>query len=117
EGDARVRPDGHRRRPPPGLARRVEHPPVAAVDAVEGADRDGALRLAELGRVVRDPHVASRASACSGGRIVSGAASSTENGPTSVRRRVRQCPPRASAIARTYVPDPTRRAGGGTRPA
>src|SRR5207253_1148400 len=36
-------------------------------------------------------------------------ASPTENGPISVRRSVRQCPPSASAIARTYVPDDTRR--------
>ena len=48
-------------------------------------------------------------SASAGGRIRSSSASSTEKGPTSSRRSVRQCPPSASAIERTYVPDPTRR--------
>ena len=32
----------------------------------------------------------------------------TANGPISVRRSARQCPPSASAIDRTYVPDETR---------
>src|SRR6185437_5913632 len=48
-------------------------------------------------------------SASAGGTSRSSSASATENGPTSSRRRVRQCPPSASAIERTYVPDPTRR--------
>src|SRR5205085_12609893 len=39
----------------------------------------------------------------------SGSASSTENGPTSSRRNVRQWPPSAVAIARTYRPELTRR--------
>ena len=50
----------------------------------------------------------SRGSASSSATIRSSSASSTRNGPTSVRRSAAQWPPRASAIERTYVPDPTR---------
>src|SRR6185437_5197254 len=42
-------------------------------------------------------------SASAGGTSRSSSASATENGPPSSRRRVRQCPPSASAIERTYV--------------
>ena len=87
--------------------RGLDHPAVAEVDAVEGAESDGALACPEFVRRGRDPHSAARAS--SGGRIRVGSASSTRNGPTSVRRSARQCPPSASAIDRTYVPELTRR--------
>ena len=48
-------------------------------------------------------------SASAGGRMRSASASSTENGPTSSRRRVAAVAAEASAIDRTYVPEPTRR--------
>ena len=83
----------------PGRARSLEHAAVPEVDAVERADRDRPAAGAELFRRGRDLH-ASLASASSLG-ITRGPASSTENGPTSVRRRVRQWPPSAAAIART----------------
>ena len=50
-------------------------------------------------RARRPPAAAAPASNASGVT-----ASATENGPTSVRRSVTQCPPSASAIARMYVP-------------
>ena len=57
----RVRVERHDRRPQARRARRVDHAPVAAVDAVEGADRDRAPRGGELlGR--RDDVHAARAS-------------------------------------------------------
>ncbi len=76
--------------------------------AVEGAD---------MAVLIREPprhdgptrRVSLRASASSGGMKRSGSASSMENGPISTRRSVRQCPPRTSATARTYVPELTRR--------
>src|SRR5439155_22193006 len=103
----RVRPEGdHGGRGPSG-AGRIEDPPVAEMDAVEAPDRDGTLTGGELFGTPGDPH--SRASASSGGMNRSGSASSTVNGPISVRRSVRQCPPRTSAMARTYVPELTRR--------
>ena len=69
--------------------RRLEYAPVPEVNPVERPDRDGG-----------GSHD-SRARARSAGMIRSSFASSTEKGPTSVRRRVVQWPPSASAIART----------------
>ena len=97
----------------PGRANRVDHGQVAPMDAVEAADGDRARQLLELGRVVDDPHT-SLASASSGGMMRSGSASSIPNGPISVRRSDTQCPPRRSAIARMYVPDPTSRSSRAT---
>src|SRR5262249_14445804 len=91
---------------------RLEHPTVSPVYAVEGADGDHPLARRELAGVERDLH--SRASATSAETMRSRSASSTENDPTSVRRRLLQCPPRASAIARTYVPELTRRSSRAT---
>src|SRR2546429_479719 len=88
----------------------VENAPVPGVHPVEGAERDGAAAYRKLLRRPGDPHRrSSAASASSRGITRSGSASSTSKGPTSVRRSVRQCPPSASAIARTYVPELTRR--------
>ena len=92
-------PEGHDRRRPARGARGLEHVPVPDVDAVEAADRNRALAVRKLLDRAGDDQ--SRASASSGGMKRSGSASSTENGPISSLRRVRQCPPRASAIART----------------
>ena len=137
ERDARVRIERDHRRREARVDRSLDDAPVAAVDAVEGADRDRARLPLELGRRVGDPHrpptpsarrmhrggcfrpsladvllrlpVRSaapsdrrsalglrlgdasspmRPSASSSGSTCSASASSTENGPTSVRRRV-----------------------------
>src|SRR5207245_7650390 len=104
---ARVRPEGDDGCRRTRCLRRLEHPAVSEVDAVEAPDRDGPFRRRELSRIVSDLH--SRASASSGGMIRSGSTSSIEKGPILVRRNDRQCPPSASAIARTYVPELTRR--------
>ena len=110
ERDPRMRVERDHGRRQPGGNRSLEHPPVAEVDAVEGSDRDRPSLPAQLADVVRDLHRASpdpaasspiRPSASSGGMIRSASASSTRNGPTSVRRSVAQCPPSAAAIART----------------
>ena len=73
----------------------------------------GAARLRPVRIASASPASTSTAgrkgSASAAGRIRWSSASSTENGPTSVRRSVLQWPPSASAIARTYVPEPTRR--------
>ena len=79
---------------------RREHRLVAAMDAVEAPDRDRARAPLDRLGCARDVHE-SLARASSGSSIRSQSASSTENGPISVRRSVRQCPPSASAIART----------------
>ncbi len=100
ERDAWVGPEGDGGRAGSGGRGGLEHAAMAEVDAVEGAERDGAAGVFELGWVASDLHP-SRASACSGGTIVSGSASATVKGPTSVRRSSRQWPPSASAIART----------------
>ena len=86
-----------------GVTRRLEHAAVAAVDAVEGADRDRALGRVQLADVADDPHAPApiRASAASGVTSFWSSASATENGPTSVRRSDAQWPPSASAIERT----------------
>src|SRR5712691_11396141 len=99
ERDPGVGIEGDDRRVQPGVDRRPQDPAVTGVDAVERADRDRARLPLELADGPGDPH--SRASASSDGTIRCGSASSTENGPISVRRSVRQWPPRASAIART----------------
>src|SRR5262245_16612314 len=84
----------------------VHDRPVAAVDPVEASDSYRARPHRELCRVVNDRHV-SLARASSGAMKRSGSASATWKGPISVRRNAMQCPPSASAIARTYVPDET----------
>ncbi len=92
--DPGMRVEGDHRRLEPGVDRRSQHRPVPEVDAVERADRDRAGPALELGRCVRDPHAprtaASRGSASSRGTTRSSSASSTENGPISVRRRLTQ---------------------------
>ena len=101
-------------RPQPGSARRVDHSQVATVDAVEGADGRGAARLGQAGGVASDVHApvperaaSTRSSTSDSGRSRSAVnasgvtASATENGPTSVRRSVTQCPPSAIASDRT----------------
>jgi len=85
---ARVRVERDDRRREPGVDRRLEDRPMAEVDAVEHPERDGARLPLQLLRRPHDVH--SRASASSAGMIRSGSASSTENGPISVRRKVRQ---------------------------
>ena len=118
EDAPRVRVEGDHRRRQTGGQRRRDDGLVSAVHAVERPDRDRARPRAQLVRACERPSrrrrrtAASRASASSAGTIRSGSASSTENGPTSRRRSVRQWPPSASAIARTYVPELTRRSSG-----
>jgi hypothetical protein len=119
EHGARMRIEGHDARPQPGPPCRVDHPQMAAVDAVEGPNRDGASRLGQLRRLAGDVHApgaraaAKRSRTSTSGRSHSAAnasdatASSTENGPTAVRRSVAQCPPSAIASDRTYVPELT----------
>src|SRR5581483_4316558 len=127
---ARVRVERDNRRPRPRVHRRADDRPVADVEAVERADRDRARVAAEVGGVAPDlqgaPSVSSsttrprtpagtfatasagrRASASSTPSQRSGEASSTVNGPTADRRSETQWPPIASAIERTYVPEPT----------
>src|SRR5262249_54637835 len=108
EDDARMRPERDHRRTQTGLLCDIEDCPVSDVHAVEAPERDGALGGFQLVESPRDDHD-SRARASSGGIIRSKSASSTENGPISNRRSVRQCPPSTSAIERTYVPELTRR--------
>src|SRR5919201_1455260 len=112
EHDPRGGPEGDHGHGRSCRLRRVEDTPMAQVDAVEAPDRDRTFPGTQLGRIVGDVH--SRASASSGGMSRSGSASSTENGPISVRRNDRQWPPRASATARTYVPELTRRSSRAT---
>ena len=101
-------------RPQPGSARRVDHSQVATVDAVEGADGRGAARPGQVGGVASDVHApvperaaSTRSSTTDSGRSRAAVndsgvtASATENGPTSVRRSVTQCPPSAIASDRT----------------
>ena len=99
EDRTRMGPERHDRGRQRCRAHRLEDAPVSAVHAVEAPERDGALARAQLRRIVGDVH--NRASASSGGMIRSVSASSTENGPISVLRSVRQWPPSASATART----------------
>ena len=101
EGDPRMRVERDHCRGEPGRRRRADDGSVPAVHAVERADGDGPWPVLDVARSGGDLHASSLASACSGGMIVSVSASSTENGPISVRRSVRQCPPSASAIERT----------------
>ena len=83
----------------PASSAAADHPLVPEVNAVEGADRDRARPALQL--------PTARATLTAGpaprrpGRSCSSSASSTPNGPTSVRRSVRSSPPSASAIART----------------
>src|SRR4249919_1459884 len=100
ERDARVRIERHDRRQEAGRAHRVDHGAMAAVHAVEAPDGGRTRRPRELRRRPRDAH-SSLDSASSGSMIRSGSASSTRNGPISVRRRDAQWPPRTSAMART----------------
>ncbi len=108
EGGARVRVERDDGRGRPRGERLLDDPAVAAVNAVEGADRDRPRARLELPRGVDDLH-GRRASASSTGMIRSSSASSTRNGPTAVRLSETQWPPSTSAIARTYVPEPTAR--------
>ena len=117
----RVERDDGRREPRVDRAR-VEHPPVPAVDAVEGADRDRPRRALRARGIASDVHGTRpleprRPASASGGRRtmrVRRRPPRRGTGPTSVRRSVAQCPPSASAIARTYVPELT--AGRASRP-
>ena len=106
ERDTRMRVEGDHGRCEPRRDDGVEDGPVTPVHAVEGADRHRARLPLDFCWGACDVHP-SLASASSAGTIVFGSASSTENGPISVRLSDRQCPPSASAIDRTYVPDET----------
>ena len=103
EHDARMRVERDHGRLEPGVDRRPEHRAMSAVDTVERPDRDRSRPPLELGRRMRDPHraAASLGSASSSGTTRCSSASSTRNGPISVRLRVEQWPPSASAIERT----------------
>ena len=68
---------------------RIQDGAMPPVDAVKAADRYSTAIWIELGREVSDLQ-SSLASATSGEMMRSGSASSTENGPISVRRSVRQ---------------------------
>ena len=107
EGDARVRVERDRGRSEPGRDDGREHRPVSSVDAVERADGDRA-RAALHAPPARARRSSEPCERLVGGRMRSGSASSTENGPISVRRSATQWPPSASAIERTYVPEETR---------
>ena len=124
---ARVRMEGDDGRPRPRLDGYAHDGLMADMDTVERPDRDRTPLPPELLGAACDPHRppgttsssaastrsrtagATRATASAGSRASasateshpSGAASSTVNGPTAVRRSVRQWPPSASAIART----------------
>ena len=107
-----------------GLDRAPDDREVAEVDAVEGADRDGARPPLELLRPVRDlqaalsrlerEHARAHARGHARARVRRQARERLgrrqepllvclldRNGPTAVRRSVRQWPPSASAIERT----------------
>ena len=99
EHQPRMWPERHDRDGRPRGARGLQHPTMTAMHAVEAADRCDAFVGGEFLGAVGDSH--SRANASSAGMKREGSASSTENGPISSRRNVRQWPPRASAIART----------------
>ena len=99
EHEPRMRPERDHRHGPPRVEGSVEHAPMAEMHSVEAADGSDAPVGLELFQAPRNLH--SRASASSAGMNRSGSASSTEKGPISVRRSVRQCPPSTSAIART----------------
>ena len=104
ERDPRVRLERDHRRVEPRVDGRAQDGEMTAVDAVERADRDRARPTLELDGRVGDPHRApppSRGSASSSGSTTVSSASSTPNGPISVRRRLVQWPPSASAIERT----------------
>ena len=105
EGRPRVGIEGDDGRLGAGRERGLDDPPVAEVDAVERPERDGPRAAAQLRRCPRDLHASSAASASSAGMIRSGSASATSKGPTWVRLRLTQWPPRASATARTYPPE------------
>src|SRR6185437_677091 len=96
ERDPRVRVEGDRGRRGPRRTRGVENAPMADVDAVERPERDRPRLRLDLLHAPGDDH--SRASASSAVSSRSGSASSTSNGPTSVRRSVAQWPPSAVAI-------------------
>src|SRR5581483_7763565 len=111
EERARMGVERHDRLTEPRRGGGLQHPLVAAVHAVECPDRDAARLDCEAVAGEGDVHavVPTRASAsASGSRLrgsnASGVTASSANGPTSVRRSETQSPPRASAIARTYVP-------------
>src|SRR5579885_2593287 len=105
EERARMRVEGHDRGTKAGRDRRLEHAHVAAVHAVERADRDRAPCRRELAGTGGDVHSRPSTSSSLSSSNASGAwASSIANGPTAVRRSVRQWPPSAWAIERTYVP-------------
>src|SRR6185503_2943396 len=112
ERDPRVRVEGDRGRRRPRRTCGVENAPMADVDAVERPERDRPRLRLDLLHAPGDDH--SRASASSAVSSRSGSASSTSNGPTAVRRSVAQWPPSAVAIARTYVPELTRRSSRAT---
>ena len=114
ERDPRMRVEGDDRRRRPGGERGVEHPPVPEVDAVEGPERDRPRLRLELARTPAGRRSQPRRAPPPAVSSRSGSASSTPNGPTSVRRSVAQCPPSAVAIARTYVPELTRRSSRAT---
>ena len=78
----RQHPDGQAR-----AERRLDHPAVPEVDAVERPDRD---REPLPRPALVDRAHGSSASACSAGITRSSSASSTLNGPTSSRRSVTQ---------------------------
>jgi len=86
--EPRVWPEGHDRDRSSHRSRRLQHSTVTAVHAIEASDRRDTFAGSELVYAVGDPH--SRASASSGGMKRPGSASSTENGPISSRRNVRQ---------------------------
>src|SRR5215213_1610413 len=99
-------------------ARDLERTPEEACNVPKIAGSDELANLVRHPRPIRasaSPGARARASAgkrsntCTGGSIRSESASSTDNGPISSRRNVRQWPPSAAAIARTYVPELTRR--------
>ncbi len=79
-----MRVEGDDRRLETGLAHRLDDGEVAEMNTVERADRSGARQAIELAGIADDPH--RRASASSGAMMRSGSASSTWNGPISVRR-------------------------------
>src|SRR5262249_46206796 len=116
----RMRIEGHDARPRSSSPCRVDHAEMAPVDAIKGPDGNGAPCVRKSRRDTSNVHAPgaaraastrSRTSASARSRSAANAsgptASSTEKGPTSVRRSVTQCPPSAIARDRTYVPELT----------
>ena len=112
ERDARMRVEGDDRRRRPGGTRGVEHAAMAEVDAVEGPERDRPRLRLELLHAAGDDH--RRASASSGGEQPLGVGLLDAERPDLGAPQRRAVAAERVAIARTYVPELTRRSSRAT---